>query len=149
MVENSVKPSIAAARFTTSRTVNLVDLLTRSARVPRSGLASIAITRSSRESDRAIPSRVVTVVFPTPPLRVSTGTNLAPPSNTAPIRASRALRSRTLRESPRLMVLSEIRYRKRRNPASGDGRFRGPTSIRRSAVSIAAGSGWSNRSPRN
>ena len=104
MVEKSVNPSIAAARLTTSRTVKRVDLLTRSARVPRSGLASIAMTRSSRERANAIPSKVLTVVFPTPPLRVRTGTNFAPPETTAPIRASSALRSRTFSESPRFTV---------------------------------------------
>ena len=100
MFENSEKPSIAAARFTTSLTVNLVDLLTRSANVPRSGFASIAMTRSSRTCARAIPKRVEMVVLPTPPFRVRTGINLAPPSSTAPMRASIALRALTLGESP-------------------------------------------------
>ena len=141
MVEKSVNPSTAAARLTTSRTVNRVDLLTRSASVPRSGFASIAITRSSRTKAMAIPSKVVTVVFPTPPLRVSTGTNLAPPSNWVAILASVAFRSRVRRLSPRLMVFSDKKYRNLRMPDSGAGLFLGETSIKRSAVNIAAGSG--------
>ena len=132
---------MAAARLTTSRTVKRVDLLTRSASVPRSGLASIAITRSSRASAIAIPSSVVTVVLPTPPLRVSTGTNLAPPPKLAAILASTALRSRTRRLSPMLMVLSDKKYRNLLKPDSGAGLVFELSSIRRSAVNMAAGSG--------
>ena len=141
MVEKSVKPSTAAARLTTSLTVKRVDLLTRSAKVPRSGFASIAITLSSRTRAMAIPRSVVTVVFPTPPFRVSTGTNLAPPSKAVAILASVALRSRIRRLSPRLIVFSEIKYKNLRKPDSGAGLFLGERSIRRSAVNMAAGSG--------
>ena len=39
--------------------------------VPRSGLASTAITRSPRSEANVEPSVVVIVVLPTPPLRLS------------------------------------------------------------------------------
>ena len=39
--------------------------------VPRSGLASTAITRSPRSDENVEPSVVVVVVLPTPPLRLS------------------------------------------------------------------------------
>ena len=48
-----------------------------------------------------MPSRVVTVVLPTPPLRVSTGTNRVPPSKAFAMRAACSLRSRSCGESPR------------------------------------------------
>ena len=39
--------------------------------VPRSGLASTAMTRSPRRLEKVEPSVVVVVVLPTPPLRLS------------------------------------------------------------------------------
>ncbi len=102
--EKSVNPPMLAALCTTSRTVALVCLGTRSESVPRSGFASIAMMRSSRASASAIPSSVVTVVLPTPPLRVSTGTNRVPPSNCFWMRWSSSLRARTFAESPRFTV---------------------------------------------
>ena len=128
--------------------MNLVDLLTRSARVPRSGLASIAITRSSLTWAKAIPRRVLIVVFPTPPLRVRTGMYLVPPARTAPIRASIALRALTLGESPKLTSFRLTKKTKRRHPDSGAARNLADASSNLSAVSIAAGSGSSKTSPR-
>ncbi len=101
-LEKSVYPPIEEAFATTSRTVSLVCRSTRSASVPRSGFASIAMMRSSRASASAMPSRAVTVVLPTPPLRVSTGTKRAPPSKRRRIRSLISLWARTFAESPRL-----------------------------------------------
>ena len=50
-----------------SRTVERVSMGPRWARVPKSGLASNAITRSPRSEAKVTPSPTVTVVFPTPP----------------------------------------------------------------------------------
>ena len=54
--------------------VAAVSSRTLSDSVPRSGLASTAITRSPRSVARVAPSPTAVVVLPTPPLRLSTAT---------------------------------------------------------------------------
>jgi hypothetical protein len=66
-------PTIARS-FSRSRMVAEVSSRTLSERVPRSGLPSTAMTRSPRSEARVAPSPTVTVVLPTPPLRLSTAT---------------------------------------------------------------------------
>jgi hypothetical protein len=105
-----VNPVTVAALCTTSRTVARVCRATRSDSVPRSGLASIAMIRSSRVVARAMPSSVVTVVLPTPPLRVRIGTNRVPPSNCFWMRASSSLRALSSRESPRFSLWNVAVY---------------------------------------
>ena len=63
-----------ARSFSRSRIVADVSSRTLSDRVPRSGLASIAITRSPRSEASIDPRPTAVVVFPTPPLRLITAT---------------------------------------------------------------------------
>ncbi len=126
------------ARATRSRTVLPLDRAMRSASVPRSGFASTAMIRSSRASASAMPSSIVTVVLPTPPLRDSTGTKRAPPLSGAAIRRSSSLRARACLPSPRLMRCPEIVYRKCCHAPSGSGPTTWCGSSRRSAVSRSA-----------
>ena len=60
--------------FSRSRTVAAVSSRTLSDRVPRSGLASTAMTRSPRSEASMAPRPTVVVVLPTPPFRLITAT---------------------------------------------------------------------------
>ncbi len=137
----SLKLEMDAARVTASRTVARVCLFTRSASVPRSGLASIARIGSSRTSAIAIPRIAVIVVFPTPPLRVRIGTKRVPPSNFLAMRASSALRSRTARESPMFTRWKVTPYSSAGPKPSGAGRLRPFCLISRRSVSASDVSG--------
>ena len=118
-------------------------MVTRSERVPRSGLASIAMMRSSRASARAMPSRVGDGGLADAALagehRHEAGAAL---ELLAGCGASSSLRARTFGG------VAEVHQRagspRRRTGSSrppGAGASCGSTSISRSAVSIAAGSG--------
>ena len=61
-------------------------------RVPLSGLASTAMTRSPRSEARVEPSPMTVVVLPTPPLRLSTATRWWPPETGVHARAASSRR---------------------------------------------------------
>src|SRR6266700_2499524 len=60
---------------------------TLSESVPRSGLASTAMTRSPRSDASKAPRPTVVVVFPTPPFRLITATRWWPPATGVRARA--------------------------------------------------------------
>ena len=94
----------------------------------------------------AMPIRAVIVVFPTPPFRVRTGTNLVSPARSDPILASKARLARTLALSPRFIRPKLSRQRLRLKKVSGI-KFGFALSCKsRSAVSKLAGSGSANKS---
>jgi len=119
-------------------------------RVPRSGLASTAMTRSPRSEASVAPSPTVIVVLPTPPFRLSTATRWCPPVIGVRARAVSSRRRRCAADSgarTRPPVTSKIA---RRHPPDGalcrPGRRR--SVVRLSAVTVRgdvggrSGSGW-------
>ena len=64
---------ICCRSLSRSRTVAAVSSSTLSDSVPRSGLASTAMTRSPRTEASVAPRPTVVVVLPTPPLRLMHG----------------------------------------------------------------------------
>ena len=111
-----------------------VSSWTLSESVPRSGLASTAMTRSPRSEARVAPRPTVTVVLPTPPLRLSTATRWWPPATGVLTRLTRSRRRMLADDSPMWTSPPVARYTVRRQPPSGVARLPGSS---RSEVSMS------------
>ena len=117
-----------------------VSSRTLSDSVPRSGLASTAMTRSPRRVANVAPSPTAVVVLPTPPLRLSTATRWCPPATGVLTRLMRSRRRMSAADSPsrsRPPVTRETRCRQPdpaadRLPCSSD------SAVRLSDVSAGA-----------
>src|SRR6516162_6746954 len=110
---------MSAADLRRSRAAAVVSRRTRLARLPASGLASIAMTLSPRPMASVCPSMSVVVVLPTPPFRLTKATRRWPV--VAGVRTL-AMTWRWLRsdaEGPRFNRPPLIRYSTRRGPFCG------------------------------
>src|SRR5689334_18251925 len=114
---------------------------TRWARLPASGLASRATTRSPRIIAKVLPSARVIVVLPTPPFRLMTTTRRDPLIG-AVTRSSTAARFRSVALRPGFIAPDVAPYTARRQPWTGTGPFLGlsiASSVKAAAVSASRG----------
>src|SRR6516165_3835160 len=110
---------MSPADLSRSRAAAVVSRRTRLARLPASGLASMAMTLSPLQVASVWPSISVVVVLPTPPFRLTKATRRCPV--VAGVR-TRAITWRWLRsdaEGPRFNRPPLIRYSTRRGPFCG------------------------------
>src|SRR5690606_31049768 len=114
---------IVSFSLSRSRMVVGVSRCSLSDRVPRSGLASTASTRSPRSDARVEPRAAVVVVLPTPPLRESTATRWCPPTTWVHARLISSWRRRPARDSPGVTRPKVSDRTARRHPEAGPVRW--------------------------